>query len=51
MAKRKDSEPKIEPKIDPKPAQNGAPLLLGAPKASTESNDPASIMPASTSAG
>ena len=44
MAKRKDSEPKIEPKIEPKPAQSGAPLLLGAPKASTESNDPASII-------
>ena len=32
MAKRKDSEPKIEPE----PAQSGAPLLLGGPKAPTE---------------
>jgi hypothetical protein len=37
MAKRKDSEPKIEPE----PAQSGAPLLLGAPKAATESSDTA----------
>ena len=40
MAKRKDSEPKIEPE----PAQSGAPLLLGAPKAATESSDSAAII-------
>jgi hypothetical protein len=40
MAKRKDSEPKIEPE----PAQSGAPLLLGGPKAPTESSDSAEII-------
>jgi hypothetical protein len=40
MAKRKDSEPKIEPE----PAQSGAPLLLGGPKAPTESSDSAAII-------
>jgi hypothetical protein len=40
MAKRKDSEPKIEPQ----PAQSGAPLLLGGPKASTEPCDSAAII-------
>jgi hypothetical protein len=40
MAKRKDSELKIEPQ----PAQSGAPLLLGGPKASTEPCDSAAII-------
>jgi hypothetical protein len=40
MANRKDSEPKIEPK----PAKSGAPLLLGGPKASIESSDSAAII-------
>jgi hypothetical protein len=40
MAKRKDSEPKIEPE----PAQSGAPLLLGGPKAATEPSDSAAII-------
>src|SRR5712671_4230020 len=44
MANRKDSEPKIEPKIEAKPAQSGAPLLLEGPKASTESSDSAAII-------
>jgi hypothetical protein len=52
MAKRKDSEPKIEPE----PAQSGAPLLLGGPKTSTGPSDSAAIIeleavPESASAG